>query len=103
MRTTRSGSSDIDLLYSFLTTALEGRGVSFTPWPLFTLEKDAISTVQKAGWAPGRSGHQVEYGASLFRIKEIFPLKFNFKSYGQDSVVGATTAYRLYGPGIEYR
>jgi hypothetical protein len=29
------------------------RGVSVTPWPLFTPEKDPVPIVQDAGWAPG--------------------------------------------------
>jgi len=30
-----------------------GRGVSITPWPLFTPGKDPVPIVQEAGWAPG--------------------------------------------------
>ena len=30
-----------------------GRGVSVTPRPLFTPEKDPVPIVQKAGWASG--------------------------------------------------
>ena len=30
-----------------------GRGVSVTPWPLFTPGKDLVPFVQEAGWAPG--------------------------------------------------
>jgi hypothetical protein len=30
-----------------------GQGVSVTPQPLFTPEKDPVPVVQKAGWAPG--------------------------------------------------
>ena len=37
-----------------MTTALEGgKGVSVTPRPLFTPEKDPLPIVQEAGWAPG--------------------------------------------------
>jgi hypothetical protein len=30
-----------------------GRGVSVTPWPLFTPGKDPVPIVQEAGWDPG--------------------------------------------------
>ena len=37
-----------------MTTALEGgEGVSVTPRPYFTPEKDLVPIVQEAGWAPG--------------------------------------------------
>jgi hypothetical protein len=41
-----------DILYSFLTSAIEGWVVSTITWPLYP-EKDTIPTVQEAGWAPG--------------------------------------------------
>ena len=40
-------------LYPFMTTALEGGGVRFTPRPLFTPGKELVPIVQEAGWAPG--------------------------------------------------
>jgi hypothetical protein len=30
-----------------------GRGVTVTPWPLFTPGKDLVPIVQEVGWAPG--------------------------------------------------
>jgi len=51
-RTAHRRSRVIVLL--FLTTALEGgEGVSVTPRPLFTPEKEPVPILQEAGWAPG--------------------------------------------------
>ena len=50
--TAHMGSRGIALLF-LDHSARRGRGVSATPWPLFTPGKDLIPIVQEAGWAPG--------------------------------------------------
>jgi len=51
-RTARRGSRGIALILHDNSTR-RGRGVSVTPWPLFTPGKEAVPIVQEAGWAPG--------------------------------------------------
>ena len=51
-RTTRRGNRGVALLFLDHGTR-RGRGVSVTPWPLFTPGKDPVPIVQEAGWAPG--------------------------------------------------
>jgi len=47
----RRGSRGIALLFHDHGTR-RGRGVSVTPRPLFTPEKDPVPIVEEAGWAP---------------------------------------------------
>jgi len=49
--TAHRGSGGIALLFLDDGTK-RGRGVSFTPWPLFTPGKDPVAIVQ-AEWGPG--------------------------------------------------
>ena len=51
-RTAHRGSRGITLLFHDHGTR-RGWGVSVTPRPLFTPEKDPVPIVQEAGWAPG--------------------------------------------------
>ena len=54
-RTAHRGSRGIALLFHD-HGARRGWGVSFTPRPLFTPEKDPVHIVQEAEWPQGRSG-----------------------------------------------
>ena len=51
-RTAHRGSRGIALPFHDHSTR-RGLGVSLTPRPLFTPEKDPVPIVQEAGWAPG--------------------------------------------------
>jgi len=51
-RTTHRGSRGIALPFHDHDTR-RGWGVSVTPRPLFTPEKNPVPIVQEAGWAPG--------------------------------------------------
>ena len=50
-RMAHRGSRGLALLFHNHDT--RAWGVSLTPWPLFTSEKEPVSLVQEAGWAPG--------------------------------------------------
>jgi hypothetical protein len=51
-RTAHRGSRGIALLFHDHGIR-KGWGVSVTPWPLFTPEKDLVPILQEAGWTPG--------------------------------------------------
>ena len=81
-RTAHRGSSGIALPFLDHGTR-RGWGVSVTPRPLFTPEKDPVPIVQRAGWAPGpvwtgaenfaptgiRSPDRPAHSQSLYRLR----------------------------------
>jgi len=70
-RTAHRGSRGLTLLFLDHGTR-RGRGVSVTPWPLFTPWKDPVPIVQEAGWARGSVWTGAEFVMSKTVIIEFY-------------------------------